>query len=107
MEVGALVNFQHRTYNDISKKISEDNLETREDKKFSNAKEFNKYLQDNFSSVKAGVTSISSKYLRECLGDDEKQKKLLDNLNTADEIFKNAEKGENVLVKIEKGLSLS
>lgn len=60
-----------------------------------------KNLQKKFSVVKNGSAKISQKYLRECLNDSEKQKKLYENLQTADEIYKNAEKNQNVRVKID------
>lgn len=56
---------------------------------FASIKEFSKYLQENFVVAKAGLTTISSKYLRECLADEEKQQKLFDNLQTADEMLAN------------------
>ena len=104
MKVAALVNVSYQKYNDINKtnkKSSAEKKDDKKDKKFSDANEFTKHLRDNFSSVKNGITAISSKYLRNCLNDDEKQQKLFENLETADEIFKNAEKGKTVRVKID------
>ena len=46
-----------------------------------------KYLQDQFNVVREGMTSISSKHLKACLGDEEKRAKLLDNLRVADEML--------------------
>lgn len=60
-----------------------------------------KDLQKKYSVVKNGAAGISKKYLQECLGDEDKQKKLLENLNAAEEIYKNAEKNSNVRVKID------
>ena len=93
MEISAINNSGYQNYSKTEKKS--------DDKKFSNVNEFTKYLSENFSSVKEGATSISSKYLRDCLKDDEKQQKLFENLETADEIYKNAEKNQNVRVKID------
>lgn len=63
--------------------------------------DFTKNLQKKFSIVKNGKAKISQKYLRECLNDSEKEKKLYENLETADKIYKNAEKNQNVRVKID------
>lgn len=60
-----------------------------------------KSLQKNYSVVKNGATKISKKYLQDCLNDNEKQKKLFENLDAAEEIYKNAEKNQNVRVKID------
>jgi len=60
-----------------------------------------KNLQKKYSIVKNGAVSISKKFLRESLTDAEKQKKLFENLDAADEIYKNAEKNQNVRVKID------
>lgn len=54
---------------------------------FSNTNELMKYLQDQFAVVREGMTSISSKHLKACLGDEEKRAKLLDNLRVADEML--------------------
>ncbi|MBQ1915210.1 MAG: hypothetical protein II178_08340 [Selenomonadaceae bacterium] len=54
---------------------------------FANTNEFSKYLQANFTVAKEGLTSISGKYLRECLNDEEKRQKLFDNLQAADEML--------------------
>lgn len=67
--------------------------------------EFMKSLRENFSSVKNGVTTISNKYLRECLNDEEKQKELFDKLQTADETLENAQKNlpglQSINIKID------
>ena len=55
--------------------------------------ELSKFLQEHFSVVQGGMASISGKHLRECLTDDEKRLKLLDNLRTADEMLERR-KGE-------------
>ena len=70
-------------------------------KKFANTNELVKDLQKNYSVVKNGAASISKKFLRECLNDDEKQKKLFENLGVADEFYKNAEKNKTVRAKID------
>ena len=98
MEISAINNSGYQNYSKTDKKSAE---KKSDDKKFSNVNEFTKYLRENYSSVKEGATSISSKYLRDCLKDDEKQQKLFENLKTADEIYKNAEKNQNVRVKID------
>ena len=54
---------------------------------FSNTNDLMKYLQDQFTVVRQGMTSISSKHLKACLGDEEKRAKLLDNLRVADEML--------------------
>ena len=54
--------------------------------------EFMQTLREKFSSLKNGVTTISNKYLRECLNDEEKQKELFDKLQTADDALENAKK---------------
>ena len=54
---------------------------------FANTNDLMKYLQDQFNVVRQGMTSISSKHLKACLGDEEKRAKLLDNLRVADEIL--------------------
>lgn len=68
---------------------------------FENTNELVKHLQKNYSVVKNGAASISKKYLQDCLKDEENQKKLFEKLDAADEIYKNAEKNENVRVKID------
>lgn len=70
-------------------------------KTFENTNELVKHLQKNYSVVKNGAASISKKYLQDCLKDEESQKKLFEKLDAADEIYKNAEKNENVRVKID------
>ncbi len=54
---------------------------------FSNTNDLMKYLEDQFNVVRQGMTSISSKHLKACLGDEEKRAKLLDNLRVADEML--------------------
>ena len=51
---------------------------------FANTNDLMKYLQDQFTVVREGMTSISSKHLKACLSDEEKRAKLLDNLRVAD-----------------------
>lgn len=65
------------------------------------ANNFMKKLREKFSSVKNGAVSISKKFLEKSLHDEESQKKLFENLQTADEIYKNAEKNQNLRVKID------
>ena len=52
--------------------------------RFYGTEDFSKYLRENFSVVREGVASISGKYLRECVTDEDKRSKLLENLRTAD-----------------------
>lgn len=47
-----------------------------------------KYLQDQFTVVREGMASISSKHLKACLSDEDKRTQLLENLRTADEMLK-------------------
>ncbi|MCR5031205.1 MAG: DUF6033 family protein [Selenomonadaceae bacterium] len=54
---------------------------------FSDTNDLMKYLQDQFNVVRQGMTSISSKHLKACLGDEEKRAKLLDNLRVVDEML--------------------
>ena len=67
--------------------------------------EFMKSLREKFSSVKSGVTTISNKYLRECLDDEEKQKELFDKLQTADDTLENTKKNlpglQSINIKID------
>ncbi len=56
---------------------------------FSNTDDMMKYLQEQFTVVREGMASISSKHLKACLTDDNLRAKLLNNLRTADEILKN------------------
>lgn len=70
-------------------------------KKFKNTNELVKNLQKNYSVVKNGAATISKNFLQNCLDDEEKQNKLFENLKTAEEIYKNAEKGKNVRIKID------
>ena len=60
-----------------------------------------KNLQKKYSVVKNGAASILKKFLRESLTDAEKQKKLFENLDAAEEIYKNAEKNQKIFVKID------
>lgn len=103
MEIVALVSSNYNNYNELNKnkKTSSKESDNKNDKKFSSTNDLSKYLRENFSSVKNGAVAISGKYLHECLKDDEKQKKLFENLETADQVFENAEKGKNVRVKID------
>ena len=70
-------------------------------KSFSNTNELVKHLQKNYSVVKNGAAKISSKYLQDCLNDDEKQKKLFENLEVASNRFDNLEKNETLQIKID------
>lgn len=62
-------------------------------KKFANTNELTKYLQENFSMVKAGMAKISGKYLQKCLTDEESRLKLFDNLRAAEDTY-NSRKDE-------------
>ena len=68
-----------------AKKAAQDKTHTEQN--FADIKGLSAYLRDNFAVVKGGMANISAKYLRECLADGEKQRKLLDNLRAADEMF--------------------
>ena len=60
-----------------------------------------KNLHKKYSIVKNGSANISKKYLEKCMKDEDEQKKFLENLEVAEKIYKNAEKNENVRVKID------
>ena len=64
-----------------------------ESKAFGSTKEFYGYLQEKFTVAREGIASISSKYLRACLTDEEKRLKLFENLRAADEMLE-SRKGE-------------
>ena len=51
---------------------------------FADVKEFSRHLAENFAVVKGGMAKISSRYLRDCLTDEDKRQKLFDNLRAAD-----------------------
>jgi len=61
--------------------------------------DFIKDLQKKYSVMNGA--KISKKYLKKCLDSDDERQKLLKNLESAEEIYKNAEKNENVRVKID------
>ena len=76
----------------ISKDTSVDDKKISEDRKnFDNVDDLSKYLRQNFDIVKKGQANISSKYLRDSLTDIDKQKKLFDNLQAADNALKSHE----------------
>ena len=54
---------------------------------FSNTNDLMKYLENQFTVVREHMTSISSKHLKACLGDEEKRAKLIDNLRAADDAY--------------------
>nr|ABC18247.1 unknown [Selenomonas ruminantium]ABC18252.1 unknown [Selenomonas ruminantium]ABC18257.1 unknown [Selenomonas ruminantium] len=56
---------------------------------FASTNELTKYLQENFSMVKAGMAKISGKYLQKCLTDEESRLKLFDNLRVAEDAYNN------------------
>ena len=56
---------------------------------FDSTNELTKYLQENFSMVKAGMAKISGKYLQKCLTDEESRLKLFDNLRVAEDAYNN------------------
>lgn len=64
-------------------------------------KSFFKNLQKKFSIVKNGAAKISKKYLNECLNDEEKKKKLYENLEVASKKFDSLEKNETLQIKID------
>lgn len=61
------------------------------DNAFGSVDEFTKFLRANFTTMGNGLASISSKYLKDCLMDEEKRQKLFENLKAADEMLKNHE----------------
>lgn len=56
----------------------------KESRSFADKKEFLSYLRDNYRVVKEGHASISDKYLRDCLADEDKQQSLFEKLAAAD-----------------------
>ncbi|MBE6075012.1 MAG: hypothetical protein E7202_10950 [Selenomonas ruminantium] len=56
---------------------------------FASTDELNKYLQDSFGLVKAGMAKISGKYLQKCLTDEQSRLKLFDNLRAAEDAYNN------------------
>jgi len=54
---------------------------------FKNIDELSDYLRDNYQVVSGGMTSISSKYLKKCLTDDDSRNRLFDILRAADESY--------------------
>ena len=70
-------------------------------KNFVNKNELMKHLQKNYSVVKDGAAQISSNFLQKCLNDEDEQKKLFENLDAAENFYKNAEKNQNLRVKID------
>lgn len=60
-------------------------VDGKEDTEFSNVGDFMQYLSSKFNTVNRGMVKISRSYLKECLTDEEKRKKLLENLKAADE----------------------
>ena len=71
-------------------------------KTFANTNELVKHLQKNYSVVKKGVAAISPKYLQDCLTDEDKKKKLFENLEVASNRFDNLEKNETLRIKIDE-----
>lgn len=55
---------------------------------FKDTDELSKYIFQNYNVVKSGMTSISAKYLRDCIKDEDKLKSLFDNLSAADAALK-------------------
>ena len=54
---------------------------------FKNIDELNDYLRDTYQVVSRGMTSISSKYLKKCLTDEDSRNRLFDILRAADESY--------------------
>lgn len=54
---------------------------------FKNIDELSDYLRDNYQVVSGGMTSISSKYLKKCLTDEDSRNRLFDILRAADESY--------------------
>lgn len=69
-------------------------VHSKEDTEFSNVGDFMQYLSSKFNTVNRGMVKISRSYLKECLTDEEKRKKLFENLKAADEAEAHAK--ENV-----------
>ena len=55
---------------------------------FADSNELTKYLFQNYDIVKRGMTKISSKYLRDCVQDEDKLQSLFENLSAADSVLK-------------------
>jgi len=55
---------------------------------FKTVDDLSKYLYENFDIVKGGMAEISSKYLKECLQDEDKRQRLFENLKAASEAIK-------------------
>lgn len=83
------------------KKSKAATVELSSKKKFSTTNDLLKHLQKNYSVVKNGSATISKKYLQKCLEDEGEQKKLFENLNAAEENFKNLDAGKTFRVKID------
>lgn len=68
--------------------------DSREDTGFSSVDELVTYLSSKFNTMYKGIVKLSRSYLKECLTDEEKRKKLMENLKAADEAEAHAK--ENV-----------
>lgn len=55
---------------------------------FADSNELSRYLFQNYAVAKGGMTRISSKYLRDCVKDDEKLQALFNTLSAADAALK-------------------
>lgn len=58
---------------------------------YKNMNEYLQYLRGKYDSLRNGIVNISKSFLRECLKDEEKAKKLEEMLGTADDVVRNAE----------------
>ena len=87
-------NYFSETYNSKNQKSKDtknnsQNLKSKEN--FDSVNDLSKYLHENFNIVKNGQAKISGKYLRDSLTDSDKQKKLFENLQVADNALKSHE----------------
>ncbi len=81
----------YNSKNQKSKSSKSDTQKNRSKETFDSVNDLSKYLRQNFDIVKNGQATISSKYLRDSLTDSDKQKKLFENLQAADNALKSHE----------------
>lgn len=95
---------KYRNADDIAADMFEDGTEDK--KTYESLNEYIQFLRSKYESMKQGIVSISHSFLRECLGNEEKQKKLEGLLADADYMLKDAEehiKGfQSMKIKIDK-----
>ena len=81
----------YNSKNQKSKSSKSDTQKNRSKETFDSVNDLSKYLRQNFDIVKNGQATISNKYLRDSLTDSDKQKKLFENLQAADNALKSHE----------------